>query len=68
MTPFTRVVEELYASESFHSEQQFLRKAAYYQAQFNCMRHNSYKGTLSSSSGDLPGVTGRGMGVDSCDP
>lgn len=62
------VEEELYASESFHSEKEFLRKAAYYQAQFNCTRHNSYKGALSSCAGDLSGVTGRGVGADSCDP
>ena len=34
----------VFSSESFGSEKGFLRKAAYYQAQFNCTRHNSYKG------------------------
>lgn len=38
------VEEELYAAETFASEKEFLRKAAYYQAWFNCRRHNRYKG------------------------
>jgi len=38
------VEEELYAAESFGSKHEFLMKAAYYQAQFNCQRYNHYKG------------------------
>ena len=38
------VEEELYAAETFASEQDFLRNAVYYQAWFNCKRQNSYKG------------------------
>lgn len=38
------VEEELYVAESFASLQEFLKKAAYYQAWFNCKRHNRYKG------------------------
>jgi len=38
------VEEELYAAESFGSKKtEFLMKAAYYQAQFNCQRYNHYK-------------------------
>ena len=39
--------EELYVVESFASEKEFLRKAGYYQAWFNCKRHKSYKGNTS---------------------
>lgn len=36
--------EELYAAEPFGSKKEFLKKAAFYQAEFNCKRRNSYKG------------------------
>jgi len=38
------VEEELYAAEPFGSKKEFLKKAAFYQAEFNCKRRNSYKG------------------------
>jgi len=38
------VEEDLYAAEPFGSEKEFLRKAAFYKASFNCTRKNSYKG------------------------
>ncbi len=38
------IEEELYAAETFASEQDFLEKAAHYQKWFNCGRYNRYKG------------------------